>query len=134
MPRLHCTAITSQCQVGPKIRDEILEDATALGGMGFSPILGSATVAGFSVNRVQGRFFAVRAGAFEGLRRGSAVWVHCSASRKRKSARDHDVSGMAPPSRMMRAQCSRIAANRSNMAVLIFKNICRPWRTILPAV
>jgi hypothetical protein len=30
----------------PKIRDEILEDATSLGGMGFSPILGSATVAG----------------------------------------------------------------------------------------
>ena len=45
-----------------------------------------------------------------------------------------DVSGMAPPSRMMRAQRSRIAANMSDMAALIFKNIRRPWRTILPAV
>ena len=26
--------------IGPKIRDEILEDAISLGGMGFSPILG----------------------------------------------------------------------------------------------
>ena len=43
---------------------------------------------------------------------------------------DHDVSGMAPPSRRMRAQRSRIAVNKSNMAALIFKNICRPWRTI----
>ena len=49
-------------------------------------------------------------------------------------ARDHDVSGMAPPSRMMRAQRSRIAANMSNMAAPICKKICRPWRTILPAV
>ena len=37
---------THNVSVWPKIRDEILEDATALGGMGFSPILGSATVAG----------------------------------------------------------------------------------------
>src|SRR5450759_5448715 len=47
-------------------------------------------------------------------------------------ARGQDVSGMAPPCCMMRAQRSRIAANMSNMAALIFKNICRPWRTILP--
>jgi hypothetical protein len=45
-----------------------------------------------------------------------------------------DVSGMAPPSRMTRAQRSRIAANRGSMAALIFKNVCRLWRTILPAV
>src|ERR1700722_6507373 len=32
---------------------------------------------------------------------------------------------MAPPSRMERAQRSRIAANMSNMAALIFKNIRR---------
>jgi hypothetical protein len=50
------------------------------------------------------------------------------------SARDHDVSGMAPPSRMMRAHRSRIVANISNMAAPICKKICRPWRTILPAV
>src|SRR6516225_7771447 len=50
------------------------------------------------------------------------------------SARDHDVSGMAPPSRMMRAHRSRMAANMSNMAAPICKKICRPWRTILPAV
>jgi hypothetical protein len=32
---------------------------------------------------------------------------------------------MAPASRMMRAQRSRIAANMSNMAAPIFKNICQ---------
>jgi hypothetical protein len=52
--------------IGPKIRDEILEDAISLGGMGFSPILGSAAVAGFSGNRLRELFFAVRAGDFEG--------------------------------------------------------------------
>ena len=45
-----------------------------------------------------------------------------------------DESGIAPPSCMRRAQRSRIALNRSSMAALILKNICRPWRTILPAV
>src|SRR5487761_166530 len=45
-----------------------------------------------------------------------------------------DVSGIAPPSCMRRAQRARIALNRSSMAALIFKTICRPWRTILPAV
>jgi hypothetical protein len=50
----------------PKIRDEILEDAISLGGMGFSPILGSAAVAGLSGNRLRELFFAVRAGDFEG--------------------------------------------------------------------
>ena len=85
MPRLHCTAITSQCQVGPKIRDEILEDATALGGVGFSPFIGSAAVAGFSGNRLRGRSFAVRAGDSEGLRPGSAVWAHCSAALTRET-------------------------------------------------
>ena len=40
--------------VYPNIRDEILEDAILLGRMGFSPILGSATVAGFSGNRLRG--------------------------------------------------------------------------------
>jgi hypothetical protein len=35
---------------------------------------------------------------------------------------------------MMSAQRSRIAANISNTAALIFNTICRPWRTILPAV
>src|ERR1035437_735718 len=36
-----------------------------------------------------------------------------------------DVSGMAPPSRMTRAQHSRIAVNASSIAALIFKNTCR---------
>jgi hypothetical protein len=44
--------------VGPKIRDEILEDATALGGMGFSPILGSATVAGSPATGSEGDFLS----------------------------------------------------------------------------
>jgi hypothetical protein len=42
----------------PKIRDEILEDATALGGMGFSPILGSATVAGSQATGSEGDFLS----------------------------------------------------------------------------
>jgi hypothetical protein len=42
----------------PKIRDEILEDATALGGMGFSPILGSATVAGSPATGSEGDFLS----------------------------------------------------------------------------
>ena len=42
--------------VMPKIRDEILEDATALGGMGFSPILGSETVAGSPPTGSKGDF------------------------------------------------------------------------------
>jgi len=44
--------------VAPKIRDEILEDATALGGMGFSPILGSATVAGSPATGSEGDFLS----------------------------------------------------------------------------
>jgi hypothetical protein len=45
-------------RVKPKIRDEILEDATALGGMGFSPILGSATVAGSPATGSEGDFLS----------------------------------------------------------------------------
>jgi hypothetical protein len=37
-----------------------------------------------------------------------------SICQQRSSAGGHDVSGMTPPSRMMRAQRSRIAANMSN--------------------
>src|ERR1035437_2024739 len=59
-------AIKFDTDVYPKIRDEILEDAISLGGMGFSPILGSAAVAGLSGNRLRELFFAVRAGDFEG--------------------------------------------------------------------
>lgn len=57
--------------------------------------------------------------------------VHGSVSQEGESARDHDVSGMAPPSHIMRAQRSRIAANMSNMAALIFKNICRRQQDML---
>ena len=42
----------------PEIRDEILEDATALGEMGFSPILGSATVAGSPATGSEGDFLS----------------------------------------------------------------------------
>ena len=48
--------------------------------------------------------------------------------------RDHDVSGMTHPSCMKRTQRSRIAVNTASMAELIFKNVCLPCRTILPAV
>ena len=79
---------------------------------------------------------AAETGVFEHFWRGSAVigpLARASGTRKYRAI-GQDVSGMAPPSRMMRAQRSRIAANMSNMAALIFKNIRRPWRTILPAV
>ena len=54
--------------------------------------------------------------------------------RRECRTRDHDVSGMTHPSCMKRAQRSRIAVNTASMAELIFKNVCLPCRTILPAV
>ena len=100
----------------------------------FSPILGSATVAGFPPTDCAGNFF--REGwdfrEFQTQIRRWRLIVRVAKSTTR--ARDHDVSGMAPPSRMMLAHRSRIAANMSNMAAPICKKICRPWRTILPAV
>jgi len=51
-------------RVSPKIRDEILEDAISLGGMGFSPILGSTAVAGFSGNRLRELFFCCQGRRF----------------------------------------------------------------------
>ena len=57
-----------ECNTEPKIRDEILEDAVALGGMGFSAHLGQRDGGWFPVNRLGGRFFAVRAGIFESFR------------------------------------------------------------------
>jgi hypothetical protein len=51
-------ALQVESKAGPKIRDEILEDATALGGMGFSPILGSATVAGSPATGSEGDFLS----------------------------------------------------------------------------
>jgi hypothetical protein len=65
------------------------------------------------------------------FRRSSAVLR--MGIRKRR-ARHYDVSGMMPPSCARRAQRSRIAANVASIAALIFKNSCRPWLTILPAV
>jgi hypothetical protein len=60
--------------------------------------------------------------------------IPLGAGLRTTSARDHDVSGMAPPSCMMRAHRSQMAANISNMAAPICRKICRPWRTILPAI
>ena len=54
--------------------------------------------------------------------------------RRECRTRDHDVSGMTHPSCMKRTQRSRIAVNTASMAELIFKNVCLPCRTILPAV
>jgi hypothetical protein len=66
---------------------------------------------------------------------GSAVGGVLLRSQEREiAARDHAVSEMAPPSRMMRAQRALIAANISNTAAPIFNNICRPWLTIFAAV
>ena len=99
----------------------------------FPPILGSATVAGVCVTGSEGDF--CRQGSR--FRRFRAQLRHRGFNvpfPKSTKAPDHNVSGMAPPSRMMCAQRLRIAANMSNMAAPIFKNIWRPWRTILPAV
>jgi hypothetical protein len=54
--------------MGPKIRDEIFEDAATLGGMGFSAHFGQRDGGWFPVTQFRGRFFAVRAGIFESFR------------------------------------------------------------------
>ena len=119
----------------PKIRDEIVEDAAALGGKGFSARFGQYN--GWLVPRqppLRAIFLPV-GWDFRGFQTQIRRWrLIVRLPKSTTSARDHDVSGMAPPSRMMRAQRSRIAANMSNMAAPICKKICRPWRTILPAV
>jgi hypothetical protein len=118
----------------PKIRDEILEDAAALGGKGFSAHFGQCNGGWFPVNWLCGRFLPSGLG-FSRVSDTDTPWrLIVRVPKSATSARDHDVSGMAPSSRMMLAQRSRIAANMSNMAAPICKKICRPWRTILPAV
>jgi len=119
---------------GPKIRDEVLEDAVTLGGMGFSAHFGQRDGGWSPVNRLCGRYFSCQARIFESFRHRYARGGSSFGFQEHDQPRDHDVSGMAPPSRMMLAQRSRIAANMSNMAAPICKKICRPWRTILPAV
>ena len=121
-------------RVGPKIRDEVLEDAVTLGEWDFPPILGSATEAGFPPTDCAGNFFPSGLGFLRVSDTDTPVAAHRSGCQEHDRRPDHDVSGMAPPSRMMLAQRSRIAANMSNMAAPICKKICRPWRTILPAV
>jgi len=64
----HGAAVLDKRRRQPKIRDEILEDAVALGGMGFSAHFGQRDGGWFPVNRLGGRFFAVRAGIFESFR------------------------------------------------------------------
>src|ERR1700693_40937 len=125
-----------ECQrnVEPKIRDEILEDAAALGGKGFSAHFGQQR---WLVSRQPAlrAIFSRYGWGFRGFQTQICRWRRIvRLPKSTTSARDHDVSGMAPPSRMMRAHRSRIVANMSNMAAPICKKICRPWRTILPAV
>jgi hypothetical protein len=80
---------------------------------------------GVSGNLLRQRFLPPVPAVSKVLGTAPPLAVHGSVSQEGESARDHDVSGMAPPSHIMRAQRSRIAANMSNMAALIFKNICR---------
>jgi|GEM_PF-6299910 len=120
--------------VAPKIRDEILEGAAALGGKGFSAHFGQQR---WLVSRQPAlrAIFSRYGWDFRGFQTQICRWrLIVRLPKSTTSARDHDVSGMAPPSRMMRAHRSRIVANISNMAAPICKKICRPWRTILPAV
>jgi len=122
---------TVKSDAAPKIRDEILEDAAE---RDFPRILGGTTVAGFPSTGSAGDFLPV-GWDFQGFQTQMRRWrLIVRVPKSTTSARDHDVSEMAPPSRMMRAHRSRIAANMSNMAAPICKKICRPWRTILPAV
>jgi hypothetical protein len=67
----------------------------------------------------------------QGRRRGRLV---APAGRQKCRARRYEVSGTALSSRRKHAQRSRIAVNTSSRAALIFRNTCRPCRTILPAV
>jgi len=81
---LACLAQAEQLAGGPKIRDEILDDVTPLGGMGFSVhFLMARAAAGVSVNRPEA-IFAVSAGVFKGLRDGSAagVWFRFPKARR----------------------------------------------------
>jgi hypothetical protein len=52
----------------PKIRDDVLEDAVTLGGIGFSAHFGQPDGGWFPVNRLCGRFFSRQAGIFESFR------------------------------------------------------------------
>jgi hypothetical protein len=54
--------------VDPKIRDDVLEDAVTLGGIGFSAHFGQPDGGWFPVNRLCGRFFSRQAGIFESFR------------------------------------------------------------------
>jgi len=82
------------------------------------------------------RRFRSRPGAFWGVLAAAPPPTPTSWRQRRRECRtrDHDVSGMTHPSCMKRAQRSRIAVNTASIVELIFKNVCLPCRTILPAV
>jgi hypothetical protein len=82
------------------------------------------------------RRFRSHPGAFwDVLAAAPSAHTNKLAQRRRECrTRDHYVSGMTHPSCMKRAQRSRIAVNTASIAELIFKNVCLPCRTILPAV
>ena len=126
----HC--LPDSATLFPNIRDGLLDEAITLGRMVFSAHFVRCDRRWHLRQLAPRAIFAIGAGIFEGFRHGSAMAV--SGSQERNSAGDHDLSRMAPPSRMMRAQRSRIALNMSTMAAPILRNVCRPWRTILPAV
>jgi hypothetical protein len=100
--------------------------------MGFPSILGNATAAGLSVNRLRGRFLPSGLAVSQVSGTAAPSGFIIPLPQRREGAGDHDVSGTAPPPRMTSAQSCRIVANMSNMAALIFKSIWRLWRTILP--
>jgi hypothetical protein len=63
----------------------------------------------------------------------SAARLRRDGSRKRKRQKIATSQEQCLLPRVTRVQRSRIAANISNMAALIFENACRPCRTILQA-
>jgi hypothetical protein len=98
----------------------------------FSPFCG-ARGADAPLNRVAA--FRPSVLALRGVLRAaspSTARLQRDGSRKRKRQKIATSEELLP--RVTRVQRSRIAANISSMAALIFENTCRPCRTILQAV
>ena len=120
---------------GPKSAIRFLFTQTLPAGRGiFSPFCVSERAP--PVRYALRRQFRSHPQAFWGVLAAAPPLTPSSWRQRRRECRtrDHDVSGMTHPSCMKRTQRSRIAVNTASMAELIFKNVCLPCRTILPAV
>jgi hypothetical protein len=118
----------------PKSAIRFLFRQTLPAGRGISPFCVSERAP--PVRSALRRLFRSHPQAFWGVLAAAPPPIPSSWRQRRRECRtrDHDVSGMTYPSCMKRAQRSRIAVNTGSRAELIFKNVCLPCRTILPAV